>query len=49
MSNAVTGRWLTVLVERSFQVFVSHFETSDFFSPAFGLRDRTAGEALTTV
>lgn len=49
MSNAVTGLCETVLVASSFHVFVSHFETSDFFSPALGLRDRTAGEALTTV
>lgn len=48
-SKAVTGFWLTVRVLTSFHVLESHKLTNDFFSPGPALRDRTAGEALTTV
>lgn len=48
-SNAVTGFCETVLVFFKVHVLVSHSETNDFFSPGPGLRERTAGEALTMV
>lgn len=48
-SNAVRGRWLTVLVLINFQVFKSQTLINDFFSPFPAFFDRTAGVALTTV